>query len=123
MNLIQLLRFGRFGRFGVVASAVLVLAACGGSSQNASPGSVVVEVPVYVGGDDDDDDDDGTDTGDAGDTDDGATVASVIPTALESVIADSGETAGPDFGNRPIVIIDVSETSALDRPVWFSATM
>ena len=113
MNLIQLLRFGRFGRFGVVASAVLVLAACGGSSQNASPGSVVVEVPVYVGGDDDDDDD-GTDTGDAGDTDDGATVASVIPTALESVIADSGETAGPDFGNRPIVIIDVSETSALD---------
>ena len=113
MNLIDLLRLAGFGRLVVIASVALVLAACGGSSQNASPGSVVVEVPVYVGGDDDDDDDDG-DTGDTGDTDDGATVASVIPTALESVIADSGETAGPDFGNRPIVTIDVSETSALD---------
>ncbi len=107
MELIHLLRLG------AVAVVACILAACGGSSENASPGSVVVEVPVYVGGDDDDDDDDDDDTGTEEPVDE-TTVATVIPTALESVISNSGETAGAAFGNRPIYTIDVSETSALD---------
>ena len=115
MHLIHL--FGRvtlLTRIGLLAAAAFVLAACGGSSENASPGSVVVEVPVYVGGgDDDDDDDDDDDTGDTG-TDDGTSVATVIPAALESVIADSGETAGAAFGSKPIYTIDVSDGGVLD---------
>ena len=107
MELIHLLRLG------AVAVVACILAACGGSSENASPGSVVVEVPVYVGGDDDDDDDGDDDTGTEEPVDE-TSVATVIPTALESVISNSGETAGAAFGNRPIYTIDVSETSALD---------
>lgn len=109
MNLTNLLRLG------APACAALVLAACGGSSKNASPGSVIVEVPVPVGGDDDDEDDEGDDD-DSGSQDpvDETTVATVIPSALEGVISNSGESAGAAFGNKPIYTIDVSETSALD---------
>ena len=107
MNLTNLLRLG------APACVALVLAACGGSSENSSPGSVIVEVPV--GGDDDDEDDDGDDD-DSGSQDpvDETTVATVIPSALEDVISNSGESAGAAFGNKPIYTIDVSETSALD---------
>ena len=107
MNLTNLLRLG------APACVALVLAACGGSSENASPGSVIVEVPV--GGDDDDENDDGDDD-DSGSQDpvDETTVAPVIPSALEDVISNSGESAGAAFGNKPIYTIDVSETSALD---------
>ena len=99
----------RIGALGVVA---LVLASCGGSSENVSPGSVVVAVPVYVGGDDDggDEGDEGDDTG----PDDGTTVATVIPAALEAVITSSGETAGAAFSHKPIYTVDVSDSSALD---------
>ena len=102
-------------RLCALACVALILAGCGGSSENASPGSVVVEVPVYVGGDDDDDDDDddGDDTGSDEPVDE-TSVATVIPAALEGVISDSGETAGTAFGNRPIYTIDVSAPSALD---------
>ena len=100
-------------RLWALASVALILAGCGGSSENASPGSVVVEVPVHVGGDDDDDDDDdGDDTGTDEPVDE-TSVATVIPAALEGVISDSGETAGTAFGNRPIYTIDVGGTSAL----------
>ena len=40
--------------------------------------------------------------------DDGSTVASVIPDRLQSVIADSGDTAAADFANKPIYTIDVA---------------
>ena len=101
-------------RLCALACVASILAACGGSSENASPGSVVVEVPVYVGGDDDDDDDDdGDDTG-IDEPVDETSVATVIPAALEGVISDSGETAGAAFGNRPIYTIDLSAPSALD---------
>ncbi len=112
MNLLHLLRLG------ALALATLVLAACGGSSVNVSPGSVVVEVVVAGGGDDDDDDGEGNDGGDdGGERDDGGddtVVATVIPTSLDSVVVDSGETAGAAFDNKPIYTIDVSESSALD---------
>jgi len=103
-------------RLCALACVALILAGCGGSSENASPGSVVVEVPVYVGGDDDDDDDDDDDGDDTGSDEpvDETSVATVIPAALEGVISDSGETAGTAFGNRPIYTIDVSAPSALD---------
>ena len=90
-----------------LAAGALFLAACGGSSENASPGAVVVEVPVYVDGGDDDDD--GSE-----DPGDGATVASVIPAALDSVVSDSGETASAAFGNRPIYTVDVSGVDSVD---------
>lgn len=108
MNLTNLLRLG------APACVALVLAACGGSSENASPGSVIVEVPVPVGGDDDDEDDDGDDDDGSQDPVDETTVATVIPSALEDVISNSGESAGAAFGNKPIYTIDVSDTSALD---------
>ncbi len=82
----------------------LVLAACGGGSDNASPGSVVVEVPVEC------DDCGGGDNGDGdGDTGGGGqTNPSTIPAALNSVITDSGTTASTAFANLPIFTIDVT---------------
>lgn len=91
----------------VMAAFVSLLAACGGSSSNSSPGSVVVEVPVASGGGDGDGGDDNG--GDAGTGDDGLpVVASVIPAALEAVITDSGNTAAAEFDNLPIFTIDVA---------------
>ena len=96
-------------RLGALALVAMVVAACG-SSENVSPGSVVVEVPVEGGGGGSGgggDDDDGNDIGSGG----GAATASVIPSALSSVIADSGETAGAGFANKPIYTIDVGATN------------
>jgi hypothetical protein len=116
-----------------------VLAACGGSSDNVSPGSIVVEVPG-TGGDLTDTDGDGVpDVNDecpntpAGEfvnavgcsesqlepteppvEPPGDDVASVIPDSLADVITDSGRVAGDAFGNRPIFVLDVS---ALDGGV------
>ena len=100
MNLLRI-------RLGALAAVALSTAACGGSSQNASPGSVVVEVPVASGGGDGgggDDDGGGDDGGDGG------AVATVIPSSLASVIVDSGATASAAFANKPIYTIDVSAT-------------
>lgn len=82
----------------------LALTACGGSSDNASPGSVVVEVPASGGGG-------GGGTGGGGSGGGGGTgvdVPSVIPAALSAVITDSGNTAAASFGGKPIFTIDVS---------------
>ncbi len=109
------------------------LTACGGSSDNVSPGTIVVEVPG-PGGDLTDSDGDGVpdvndqcantpagefvnmdgcsesqlDPGGPTDPGDGDQVASVIPGSLSGVITDSGRTAGDEFGNRPIFVLDVS---------------
>jgi hypothetical protein len=99
----SLLRTLRQAVFLVLGS--LVLAACGGGSDNASPGSVVVEVPVECddcgGGDGGGDDGGGTGGG-------GQTNPSTIPAALNSVITDSGTTASTAFANLPIFTIDVT---------------
>ena len=110
-----------FCRIATLWFAALWLAACGGSSENVSPGSVVVEVPVEGGGDGDDGDDgddgndgddgdDGNDGdgGDGGNGGDGMTVATVIPAHLQSAITDSGATADVGFGGKPIYTIDVA---------------
>ena len=107
-------RCGRVGgllcllRLGALALAAAFVAACG-SSENVSPGSVVVEVPVEGGGSDggSGDDDDGDDDGSGG----GTATASAIPSALSDVIADSGETAGARFDGKPIYTIDVGATA------------
>lgn len=44
------MRLSRFTQLSCAAAMALSLAACGGSSDNASPGSLVVEVPVAGGG-------------------------------------------------------------------------
>lgn len=110
-----------------------LLAACGGSSDNVSPGSIVVEVPGEGGGDLTDSDSDGvpdvnddcpgTPAGEFVNSDgcsesqlepvrppvEGDVVPSVIPDSLAGAITDSGRTAGSDFGSRPIFVVDVSE--------------
>ena len=96
-----------FCRIAVLAAAAALLAACGGSSDNVSPGSVVIEVPGGGGDGGSDGGDGGTDGG-AGDGGDGTRVASVIPDRLRSVITDSGATADAGFSSRPIYTIDVS---------------
>lgn len=89
----------------------LVMSACGGGSDNASPGSVVVEVPVTNPGG-------GTPppvtppvSGGGGQTN-----PSTIPAALNAVITDSGDTAATAFGSLPIFTIDVGQLTggALD---------
>ena len=83
----------------LLALFVVSLSACGGSSSdNVSPGQIVVEVP---GGGDGDGDGDGGGNGGA----DGDVIESVIPTALESAISPSGETASD---GREIYDIDVT---------------
>ncbi|MFT7286011.1 MAG: hypothetical protein ACI87W_000114 [Halieaceae bacterium] len=111
-----------------------LLSACGGSSDNVSPGTIVVEVPGS-GADLTDTDNDGVpDVNDlcpgtpegefvnvdgcsesqlnpgSPDPDPGTGdgIASVIPDSLAGAITDSGRTAGDEFGNRPIFVLDVS---------------
>jgi len=121
----------QFLKRSLVVAVTSILAACGGGSDNVSPGSIVVEVPVDGGGGDlTDSDGDGvpdvndqcanTPSGEFVNSDgcsdsqlgggpgDGETVASIIPDSLSGVITDSGQTAGAAFGNRPIFTIDVS---------------
>ena len=82
----------------VAVGVVSTLTACGGSSSNVSPGNIVV--PPDGGG---------TDPNEPIQPPpppvDGDTVESVIPSSLNDVIYDSGETA-PD--GRPIYVIDVT---------------
>ena len=102
----------------VLAVVAALFAACGVSADNASPGAVVIEVPVEGGGGGGDDG--GGDDGGGGDGGDGAgdgggaagtTVASIIPDRLQAAIGDSGATADPAFGGKPIYTIDVAALS------------
>ena len=98
----------------VVFSALL--AACGGSSDNVSPGVIVVKVPGGSGsGDGGSGGGSGGGTGGGGTggggTGGGNTLASVIPERLKSAITDSGRTASRAFGGRPIFKLDVAALS------------
>ena len=94
-------------RMSALALGTFFLVACGGSSDNASPGAVVVvqevqrDPPPPPSPDPDPDPEPGPG--------DGTTTASVIPAGLQSVITDSGDTAGAGFGNKPIYAIDVAQ--------------
>jgi len=93
----------------LLALCVVSLTACGGSSSdNVSPGQVVVEVPGD-GGDGGDGGNGGDGGGDGGNGGDGDVVRSVIPSALESAISPSGETA---TDGREIYDIDVNALPA-----------
>ena len=85
-----------------IAAFAVLLTACGGSSDNRSPGSIVVEVPVDNGGTPPPDPTPPTGPPSAGD----GAIASVIPDALRSAIAASGETTP---GGKEIYNIDVSQ--------------
>ncbi|MCY4213448.1 MAG: hypothetical protein OXF68_07475 [Gammaproteobacteria bacterium] len=91
-------------RIAVLFIAAALLAACGGSSDNASPGSVVVEVEVQPppAPEPEPEPDPEPEPGN------GSTVASVIPAHLQSAIVDSGSTADSGFGGKPIHTIDVA---------------
>ncbi len=91
----------------VVVAMIGWLTGCGGSSSNASPGSVVVEVPVDGGG--------GGGTGGGGGGGGGGTGGggptnpSTIPASLNTVITDSGDTGTAAFNDLPIFTIDVTQ--------------
>ncbi len=91
-----------------LTAAALLLASCGNDGSNVSPGSVVVveEIIVDSGGSGGDGSGDGG--GDGGDGGAGPVVDTVIPTALAGSITDSGETSSAEFGNKPIITIDVA---------------
>ena len=93
-------------RMGALALSAFFLAACGGSSDNASPGSVVIIQEVER---DPPPDPDPEPEPDPEPPTDGTVTVSVIPEGLQSVITDSGETASAAFDNRPIYTIDISE--------------
>ncbi len=86
----------------LLALLVLSITGCGGSSDNVSPGAIVVEVPVPCEGDDCEDPDNPENPEGPGE---GETIASVIPANLEAVIRATGETARD---GREIYVIDVS---------------
>ena len=93
-------------RMGTLALSGLFLVACGGSSDNASPGSVVViqEVEREPPPDPDPDPDPDPEP----DPTEGTETVSVIPQGLQSVVTDSGETASSAFENKPIYTIDAT---------------
>ena len=103
-----------FGRIVVLSLAAALLAACGGSSDNASPGSVVVEVEVQPPPAPEPEPQPEPEP--EPEPGDGLRVTTVIPAHLESAIVDSGATADPGFAGKPIYTIDVSalEGGALD---------
>ena len=88
-------------RMGALALGAFFLVACGGSSENASPGSVVTIQVVEPDPPPDPEPEPEPPV-------DGTATASVIPEGLRSVIADSGSTASAAFENKPIYTIDVS---------------
>ena len=91
-------------RIAVLFVAAALMAACGGSSENVSPGSVVVEVEVQPPPAPEPEPEPKPEP----EPGDGSTVATVIPAHLESAITDSGTTADSGFGGKPIYRIDVS---------------
>ena len=95
-------------RMSALALSALFLVACGGSSDNASPGSVVIVQEVER---DPPPEPDPEPEPEPEPPVDGTTTASVIPEGLQSVIADSGATASAAFENKPIYTIDVAGLS------------
>jgi hypothetical protein len=100
-------------QIAVVMLLSLLLIACGGSSDNASPGSTVVEVPVSGGGSSGGGSSGGGSSGggsSGGGTGGGTqnSVATVIPVSLQSAITNSGNQASAVFGSKPIFTIDVT---------------
>ena len=100
------MNLSRILKLSAVAPIAAVIGACGGSSENASPGSVVVEVPVVTDGGSKNKNTERGGSGTEGDK-----VATVIPASLRSIISDSGTTASAAFANKPIYTIDVSATN------------
>ncbi len=100
-------------RMGALALGALFLVACGGSSDNASPGAVVVVREVErTNPDPANPDPANPDPADPDPPANGTTTASVIPERLRSIITDSGATASMAFGNKPIHTIDVEGLTA-----------
>ncbi|MEZ5596119.1 MAG: hypothetical protein R3E84_06950 [Pseudomonadales bacterium] len=102
------MKSGLMVRTALAVAMVGALSACGGGSSNASPGAVVVTVPVDNSGNNNGG---GTDNGGGnnnGGGNTGNTVSSTIPSALASVITDSGTTTSAAFGSKSIYTIDVS---------------
>ena len=81
-------------QLGGLALVAALIGACGGSSKNASPGSVVVEVPVAGAGGGGSDGGDGG-SGDGGTGSGGNTVASAIPASLADIIVNSAARPAP----------------------------
>ncbi|MEM1432719.1 MAG: hypothetical protein AAGG11_01545 [Pseudomonadota bacterium] len=94
----------------VAVAFVLGLAGCGSSSDNASPGAVVVVEEVVV------DPDPGSGGGGSGGGGTGGggggtgtEVDTVIPDALNTAIVDSGTTTSAALGSKAIFTVDVAE--------------
>jgi hypothetical protein len=111
----------RLWQLAMVIGFTTLLAACGGSSNNVSPGTIVVEVPVENGGGngggnggENGGGNGGENGGGNGGGNGGEVIPTVVPDSLAGAISDSGRTAGDAFGNRPIFELDVS---ALDGGV------
>ena len=89
-------------RPAIVIAFSVFLSACGGDSDNRSPGSIVVEVPVDGGTPPVDPNQPPIEPPPGG----GDTVVSVIPADLQNAIAATGQTTP---GGREIYNIDVSQ--------------
>jgi len=89
-------------RPAMVIAFSAILAACGGDSDNRSPGSIVIEVPVDGGTPPVDPNEPPIDPPPGG----GDTVVSIIPADLQNAIAATGETTP---GGKEIYNIDVSQ--------------
>ena len=102
---------GDLCRIAVLSFAPTLLAACGGASENVSPGSVVVEVAVQAPPAPEPEPEPQPEPRD------GSTVATVIPAHLKSAIADSGTTADSGFGgtvNAKHVVLTGNADDSLD---------
>ena len=104
------MRTSRFPQLSWAAAMALSLAACGGSSDNASPGSIVVEVPVEGSGGNNGGNNGGSNGGNSGGNNGGgntATVTTVIPADVQSTGAFT-ET-NQQIGGKTVMEIDSSK--------------
>lgn len=107
------MRASRFTQLSWAAAMALSLAACGGSSDNASPGSLVVEVPVEGGGGNNGGNSGGNNGGNSGGGNGGGsgdsapTVTTVIPADVEATGAFT-ETS-QQIGGKTVMEIDSSK--------------
>lgn len=104
------MRTSRFTQLSWAAAMALSLAACGGSSDNASPGSIVVEVPVEGSGGNNGGNNGGSNGGNSGGNNGGgntATVTTVIPADVQSTGAFT-ET-NQQIGGKTVMEIDSSK--------------
>ncbi len=103
------MRASRFTQLSWAAAMALSLAACGGSSDNASPGSLVVEVPVEGGGGNNGGNSGGNNSGNSGGNNGSntPTVTTVIPADVQSTGAFT-ET-NQQIGGKTVMEIDSSK--------------